>query len=372
MTFNTRVSILVSIMSTFTIRAAVIEDTEAKKIQRQIVIQNRMMRLLCENHLYLRIFPDDDCKFLFRFTYQQMQQLVLLFGLKEKMFFQENSRGKFSLSAIESVAILLHRLSYSSRLGDLAIFFGRSESTLSPVFKELVCRLHLKFRAAMIFDYNQFKPENLERFSNAIYRKCQRVQHCIGFIDGTFVKVARPTDNQEQCYTGHYRAHGLKYQAVVTPDGITSSFYGPVVGSHHDMFLYRESRIETYMRNTFDFRHEHGPCYHLYGDLAYVSSEYMMHPFGNAPEDSPYHVFNMEMSRLCVSVEHEFSYVGNLFSFVKFVQNQRLFLSPVASHYIVATLLKNIYVCFNRGNQTSMKFNVLPPIPQNYVYGLLH
>ena len=53
------------------------------------------------------------------------------------------------------------------------------------------------------------------------------LQNCFGFIDGTVREIARPKFNQRVMYNGHKRVHGIKFQSVVTPNGITANLCGP-------------------------------------------------------------------------------------------------------------------------------------------------
>ncbi|OAD77220.1 hypothetical protein PHYBLDRAFT_165708 [Phycomyces blakesleeanus NRRL 1555(-)] len=202
-------------------------------------------------------------------------------------------------------------------------------------------------------------------------KKGAPVRSCVGFIDGTFNRIARPRENQEVVYNGHYRGHGLKYQAIVTPDGITSSIIGPETGNHHDMHMYRLADTERRLFDAFDFTSVGRPCYHLYGDSAYANSAVMARPFRitNASEDDT--VFNTEMSRVRISVEQEFAHVGSFFAFLKYSQTQRIDQCSVGLYYIIGTFLKNVHICYNGGNKTSAKFDVSPPTPEQYIAGLL-
>jgi hypothetical protein len=65
-------------------------------------------------------------------------------------------------------------------------------------------------------------------------------------------------------------------QAVVTPDGITSSLSNAITGNRHDNFLYDQSGIEEKMKHFFDvFEEDENKYYHLYGDAAYRPSQFM-------------------------------------------------------------------------------------------------
>ena len=66
---------------------------------------------------------------------------------------------------------------------------------------------------------------------------------CGVFIDGTFQKTCRPSYFQRLAYSGHKQCHGIKFQSVVTPDGLYAHFYGPIAGNRHDASLLNFSNL---------------------------------------------------------------------------------------------------------------------------------
>ena len=77
-------------------------------------------------------------------------------------------------------------------------------------------------------------PANLQSFSNAVHQKGAPLNNCWGFIDGTVRPICRPGQNQRVLYNGHKRVHAIKFQSVVTPDGMIANLHGPVEGKRHD------------------------------------------------------------------------------------------------------------------------------------------
>ena len=55
-----------------------------------------------------------------------------------------------------------------------------------------------------------------------------------GLIDGTVRSICRPSVNQRVVYNGHKRVHALKFQSILTPDGMIESLIGPKEGKRHD------------------------------------------------------------------------------------------------------------------------------------------
>ncbi|OAD79049.1 hypothetical protein PHYBLDRAFT_62187 [Phycomyces blakesleeanus NRRL 1555(-)] len=334
------------------------DQTEALELLHIQEAKCVVISLCQQDHLGIHTVPTEECKCLFRLTYTEIQSIYVLFKMRDKVCIEKGCSTLLSVPVTEALAIQLH----------LLLLFGRNSTDISRISNHVMCLLHLKFGRVMIFDYCQFDPKNLGKFSNAIRALGPPVEHCVRFLDSTFKETARPTENQKTIYSGQ----GLNYQAVVTPNRITSSFYGLVAGRHHGMTVFYESSIEMHMRKALDFRSIGRPYYHLYADREYAFSEFVMRPFAETKEDSPEYIGNQDMSSARVVVEKEFAHVENLFAYVNYAQTQRILQGNVSSYYIVATLFKNLYVCYNRRNQTSMRFKASSPTPMEYIAGLLN
>jgi hypothetical protein len=90
-----------------------------------------------------------------------------------------------------------------------------------------------------------------------------------GFIDRTLRKTCCPKYFQKECYSGHKRAHGLKFQSVITPNGLLCQMFGPVNGKRHDSYMLHESWLVGKIQNMMPIN---GIMYALYGDPAYPQS----------------------------------------------------------------------------------------------------
>ncbi|OAD78689.1 hypothetical protein PHYBLDRAFT_163782 [Phycomyces blakesleeanus NRRL 1555(-)] len=269
------------------------------------------------------------------------------------VYFREGTPSEFSLPIIQALMILLRGMVFPARSADLSLLFGKAKSTLSDIFHEMIEKIYFKFYSALRFDYCQFRESNLIRFSRAI-RERSPAMNCVGFIDGTFNKMARSIVDQDGVYNGHSRGHGLKYQAVVTPDGITSSIMGPDSGRNHDVRLYHEGQLDGMMGEAFDFSSINGPCYYLYGDSAYTESDHMMIPYKRQTADEQEIAINKSMSDVRISVEHEFAHVGNLWGFLKY--------SQISDNVVKSNLTRKMetfisfYIC-QPGSETGLKFH---------------
>lgn len=88
------------------------------------------------------------------------------------------------------------------------------------------------------------QPGDMHRYAEAIYNHGAPLQNCFGFIDGTLREIARPKYNQRVMYNGHKRVHGIKYQSVVTPNGLIANLSGPFEGKRHDSVMLHGSGLQ--------------------------------------------------------------------------------------------------------------------------------
>ena len=64
-------------------------------------------------------------------------------------------------------------------------------------------------------------------------------------FDVLFSMRNRPTRDQRLYYNRHKRKHAIKFQGVVTPDGIVVDFFGSELGARHDVHLLNESGLSS-------------------------------------------------------------------------------------------------------------------------------
>ena len=74
------------------------------------------------------------------------------------------------------------------------------------------------------------RPRNLEYCADVVHRKKAALDNCFGFVDGTDWPISRPECNQRIVHNGLTRVHAIKFQSVVTPEGMIDNMLGPVGG----------------------------------------------------------------------------------------------------------------------------------------------
>jgi nuclease HARBI1 len=174
-------------------------------------------------------------------------------------------------------------------------------------------------------------------------------------------------------YSGYCKDHGMKWQAIVTPDGLISSLHGPYPGPTNDWTIVHNSKVLDKCRTVYGNRQR----LYIYGDLAYVSAFGIMgpyqHPGGRHALPHNEHEFNVALSLVRILVEHAFGHVIQQWGFIAFSKGMSEGLSAVATYFTTAVLFTNCLTCF-RGSQTSERFGVEPPSIYEYllyVYNLL-
>src|SRR5260370_10773793 len=115
-------------------------------------------------------------------------------------------------------------------------------------------------------------------------------------------------------YSGYKKAHTIKFQAIVTPDGMISHLGGPFEGKLGDWSACLESGIVDRLRVVNEGVAE-GTELLVYGDPAYTSSYGVMGPFitrPNRPLTAAERELNTALGKLRQSVEYGFGKVLNL------------------------------------------------------------
>ena len=160
----------------------------------------------------------------------------------------------------------------------------------------------------------------------------------------------------------------MKFQGVVTPDGLFADLWGPILGTRHDNYLLAQSGLMQKVAMHFNSPSGHPYC--LYGDPAYGLSYHLICPYSAVtrglltPEMAE---FNKRMSHCRVAVEWGFKEMTGKWAFVNMKPQQKFLLSPVGVQYRVATLLSNWHSYLNGGNQIAQYFGLTPPTLEEYL-----
>ncbi|DAZ95412.1 TPA: hypothetical protein N0F65_006302 [Lagenidium giganteum] len=161
---------------------------------------------------------DSSCwRSLFRFSEDEIDLLGRLLQIPAEL----PTRNGYDISGKDVFCMFLRRLAYPNRLADLERLFGRSQAALSVITNAVLTHIYDRWHHLLRLDRHRLTEANCLHYP--------ALNYCIGYIDGT-------------------RKHALKYQSVITPDGIVRHLHGPVPGTKHDAFLLATSTLSDEMR----------------------------------------------------------------------------------------------------------------------------
>ncbi|RPA77541.1 hypothetical protein BJ508DRAFT_199898, partial [Ascobolus immersus RN42] len=170
---------------------------------------------------------DADCLEYLRFTRDEINQILACVQLPTKFRFRYRATPEMAL------CVFLYRMAHPHRLKDCMKVFGKSRSWISAVFNDVALFLVSKYEDQLLWDAKRLDLGQLRKYADAIEDK-SGARNIWGFIDGTHRGIGRPVVNQEDYYAGAKKEHGIRYQGIVTPDGLISSLAGPWRGPTGD------------------------------------------------------------------------------------------------------------------------------------------
>ncbi len=74
------------------------------------------------------------------------------------------------------------------------------------------------------------------------------IKNCIGFTDSTVREISNPAEHPRLVYKGHHRVYAIKFQSVVSPDGLLLNLVGPWLGIRHDSRIFQESGVKDLLK----------------------------------------------------------------------------------------------------------------------------
>jgi len=114
--------------------------------------------------------------------------------------------------------------------------------------------------------------ERAATYARCVQDKGGAMDNCVGFIDGTGIFVSRPGwEQQRSVLSGHKRTHVIKFQSIVTPDGLLLRLAGPMEGRRHDVTLYRDAGTDAMLEAGLLVQ---GVRYCVFGDKACFAHRY--------------------------------------------------------------------------------------------------
>jgi nuclease HARBI1 len=275
------------------------------------------------------------------------------------------ARRRYIASKEEALCILLSRLTMPTRVEDLEQRFFRSKAAIKKKsYETLEC--FLRWKSLLVSEFqSDFLLSRAHLYAQKVAEKSRNATpHCVGFIDGTLIEIARPPGLiQRATYSGHKRRPGLKWQAVTTPDGLLFHVCGPFEGRRHDMHFYAQSGIDDVLGQLLLID---GVQHYLYGDSGYALRPYLITPFEGAVLTSDEALCNKRMSKVRASVEWAFKDIMKYFAHVAFPRKMVLSRTTAGAWYL-ASFLPWKFRCCLEGSPTSTYFDCATPTLTKYL-----
>jgi hypothetical protein len=135
-----------------------------------------------------------NCRYMCRFSIQEIYQITALLGLEENLRFKG-----ISVSRQLGFAMLACRYSFPRRYGDMERVFPMHRQNIGKVCKGMEDMVFDKMKYGIQFNTHQFREENLKKFAAAIDEAGALIPNVVGFIDGTLQQVSRPATSLSPC-----------------------------------------------------------------------------------------------------------------------------------------------------------------------------
>jgi len=329
-----------------------------RRAQREVSLSLERRRRIRAASFNLNAFSTQQSLSLFRFSPVHIGHLVDMLQIDVDL-----GEARLSVTPIECLCLVLRRLSSPSRWGDLEEFFGRSSTALCIIFYATVEGKTNKWGHLLTEWRVDFVRARAPLYSARIEAAGAYLDKCVGFIDETAIFVSRPGGGlQRACYSGRKRRHAVKFQGVLTPDGLFVHLFGPLEGRRHDMTLYYQSGRDELLPDALMVD---GTQHYLYGDAAYMIRPWLQAAFTGTmtPEQED---ANETMKVPRAAVEWGYKDVKQTCSFLDFPRRLKLREGPVGLLYCTAALIWNMRCC-TYGGATSTFFKCPPPALAEYL-----
>ncbi|CAM9645762.1 unnamed protein product, partial [Heterosigma akashiwo] len=286
---------------------------------------------------------------MFRFEKNHIPQLLYHLNFPPLCTLENGSR----LTGEKVLLLLLFRFHYPIPLFVMSMCFNINYSIISRAVLYGTNHIYSQFRTKLDFDFNLVNGRIHEYVAAVTAKSSGAVQNVWGFIDGT----ARPSRDQREYFSGHKKQHGLRYQMITTADGMIVHMWGPIGGRWPDSTIVRDSGILDILRVHYD-------AFCVWGDAGYALCRWILRPFLRRAANEEQRAWQAEVNKCRISVDWNFGLIATNFPALK--QQQKVLMSPIARHYLVAAVLTNCLTCLKGGNQASMYFDMRPPTLEEY------
>ena len=113
-------------------------------------------------------------------------------------------------------------------------YLGEIQVSLMFTLNFIYQRHHLRLEIRNLYS---LQPPYLQKYADAVAGKGAPLYNCFDFVAGTIACICIPVLNERVVYSHDTRIHGVKFQAVVLPNGLIINLEGQWEGRRHDCVL---------------------------------------------------------------------------------------------------------------------------------------
>jgi hypothetical protein len=316
-------------------------------------------------HFDLFAHDDEWCVEFLRFTRRQIVEMAMLLDIPSQF------GDGYEANPTTALSLVLFRLSWPKRLKDIMSLFGHQRGWLSRVFNVTCQHIYRRFQSMLRWSDRNLTQHRLSQYCEKIHERGEPSRLVWGFVDGTVKPICKPgpySAKQKNLYCKHKHVHGMKFLAVVTPDGLISCLAGPYEGRKSDwgMWIDRRDGLQDLVVNKA--RGEQDERLYVFGDKGFFMEEGIIAAYrrnAGIPLSMDELRFNAYMARQRIAVEWGFGKVMQLFRFCDLKINMKYGLSPISPYYFTSAVLANCHTCYY-GSQTTKTFDCPPPSVREY------
>lgn len=214
------------------------------------------------------LLDDERFKILFRISRRTFNRIFDL--IKDDEVFRPKHRGRPQFSVEVQLQIVLFRLGCSGESGSIAkiaFLFGTGDGgTIQNCTKRVFSAL-MKHKTKYIYWPDKEERKAIERATS------HEMPHCIGYVDGTELKLAEKPYEDPDSYLSRKQHHSVKAQIICDFKLRIRHLVVGYPGSVHDARIFKNCPIALYPEKYFNQNQ------YLLGDSAYKLTGTVMTPF---------------------------------------------------------------------------------------------
>ncbi|XP_067622211.1 putative nuclease HARBI1 isoform X2 [Eurosta solidaginis] len=228
----------------------------------------------------------------------------------DEIFNGPRSCKQFSLET--QLLVVLYRLGSSGEhpltISKIASLFGVSDGGAIQNMTNRIFEAILRVRQQFVY-----WPDSAERQS-LVAETFDELPHCIGYVDGTEIKLAEKPLDDPEAYFSKKHVYSLKAQAVCDYKLRIRHLVLGFPGSVHDARIYNNCSLVTQASSLFT------GAQWLAGDIAYKLTSTVITPFRSTSTEITSHqrnAFNRQFSQYRIRIEHCYGILKERFNSLK-------------------------------------------------------